>query len=83
MLYRGKIKGKAIEFECELPYEEGHDVCVIVESLNDELSPGVPTDIVRVVLESPHLSDEDVAALDRSIEEGKSPLSEGWSFDEV
>lgn len=44
---------------------------------------GSPADIVRVALAPPHLSDEDVAALDRSIEEGKSPPSEGWSFDEV
>ena len=82
MLYRGKIKGNAIEFECGLPYEEGIDVCVIVESLDEDLRPGVPADIVRMVLESPHISDEDIEALERSIEDGKSPPSKGWSFDE-
>lgn len=71
MFYKGKVKGKSIEFKQELPYEEGHSVYVIVESLENGPSTGSPAEIVKTMRSLPNVPPEDIGALERAIEKGK------------
>ena len=48
-----------------------------------EPAPGSPLALLRAMDAPPHLTQEDVDALNRSIEEGKLPVREGGVFDET
>jgi hypothetical protein len=83
MAYKGIAKGKTIELEEALPYPEGQPVSVIVEPLTERLlMKGSPEAIRRAMHEPPHLTPEDVADLERAIEEGKLPVREEGIFEE-
>jgi hypothetical protein len=82
MSYRGIAKGKTIELEEPLPYAYGQPVKVLVEPLEGQPLKGSPAEMLRAVREPPHLSSEDVAALEQAIEEGKLPVCEKGIFDE-
>ncbi len=73
MTHRGIVKGRTIELEEPLPYPEGQPVNVSVEPLEDDLPLGSPALILKAMREPPHLTKEDVDALERAIEEGKIP----------
>ncbi|MCI0440988.1 MAG: hypothetical protein L0177_17940 [Chloroflexi bacterium] len=52
------------------------------EPLEEQPPRGSPQAILQAMREPPHLTREDVEALERAIEEGKLPVSEGNIFDE-
>ncbi len=81
MNYKGIVKGKTIELEETLPYEEGQAVSVSVEPLNNGAELGSPNAIMNAMRQPPHLSPEDVDELERVIEESKLPMQEGGVFD--
>ncbi|HZS44862.1 MAG TPA: hypothetical protein VFC63_07140 [Blastocatellia bacterium] len=58
---------------------------VAVEHLTYALAPenlaGSPAAILRAIKEPPHLTEEDIAELERAIESGRMPLSERGIFD--
>ena len=80
MVYKGIIRGKVIELEAPLPYQDGQPVNVSVQPLEGESLPGTPGAIRRVMHESPHLRGEDVDELERIIGEGRLPVSDGGPF---
>ncbi len=82
MNYKGIVKGKTIELEEPLPYEEGQAVSVSVEPLINGAESGSPDAIINAMLQPPHLRPEDVYELERVIEESRLPVHEGGVFDE-
>ena len=82
MLYIGVAKGKMIELEERLPYSEGQPVRISVEPFAGSLHPGSPAAIRQVMHEPPHLRREDVAELEKAIEEGTLPVRQRSVFDE-
>jgi hypothetical protein len=81
MTYEGVAKGKVIELDEPLPYPEGQPVRVAVEPLIAQPHPGSAAAILQAMHEAPHLTEEDVAELERAIDEGKLPVSQGGVFD--
>ena len=81
MTYKGVAKGKTIELDEPLPYPEGQPVRVAVEPLITPLDAGSPAAILKAMYDAPHLTEEDVAQLERAIEEGKLPVSQEGVFD--
>lgn len=81
MVYRGIARGKTIELEETLPYEDGEVVQVEVQPLDTEAEPGTAAAILEAVRKPPHLTKEDVDEFERLIEEGKRPLSKPVRFD--
>lgn len=83
MTYKGVARGKTIELDEVLPFPEGEPVSVSVQPLKSELRPGSAQAIRQAMHEPPHLSEEDVAALERAIEESKLPVNFRGVFDEA
>ena len=81
MTYNGVVKGKTIELDQPLPYPEGQPVRVAVEPLFTPLDAGSPAAILKAMYDAPHLTEEDVAQLERAIEEGRLPVSQEGVFD--
>jgi hypothetical protein len=82
MTYRGVARGKTIELEEALPYPEGQSVTVSVEAMARDHLPGSPAAILEAMHDIPHLSAEDIDALERAIEQGRLPVRQGGIFDE-
>jgi hypothetical protein len=80
--YKGIARGKTIELEEPLPFPIGEPITVSVEPLAEELRPGSPAAILKVLREPPHLTSEDVDELERAIESGKLPVRHEGIFDE-
>jgi hypothetical protein len=80
MTIEGIVKGRSIELLEAIPDLEGERVRVTLDPL-----PSAPLGSARAILEalrkSPPLEPGDIEALERSIEEGKLPLSPPISFD--
>jgi hypothetical protein len=74
MTYRGVARGKTIELEEPLPYPEGQSVTVSVEPRVSKHPPESPAAILEAMHDLPHLSAEDVSALEQAIEAGKLPV---------
>ena len=51
------------------------------EPLITPLDAGSPAAILKAMYDAPHLTEEDVAQLERAIEEGKLPVSQEGVFD--
>jgi hypothetical protein len=81
MIYKGIAKGKTIELEEYLPYNQGQMVNVSVEPVEGQLPHGSPESIRRVMQGPPHLETEDVEKLERAISEGKLPMQNRSIFD--
>jgi len=80
MTARGIIRGTTIELDEPLPFAEGQAVQVQVEPAVSSRR-GSPAAILEVMRNSPRVPREDVDELNRLIEEGKLPVSEGGIFD--
>ena len=80
MTVQGIIKGKTIELAEDMPYAQGERVSVTVEPAN-EPPIGSARALLEALRQSPPLQPGDVEALERSIEEGKLPLSPPPRFD--
>lgn len=83
MTYRGVAHGKTTELEEALPYQDGQSVSIWIEPLAVVPPPGSVDAVLRAMAQPPHLTDEDVRELERSIEEGRLPASDGGIFDEA
>lgn len=83
MTYSGVARGKMIELDEPLPYPEGQPVRVAIEPLITQLDAGSPAAILKAMAKAPHLTEEDVAQLERAIDEGKLPVGQGGVFDGV
>lgn len=83
MTVRGIIKGGSIVPDAPLPWRDGQVVRVSVEPECDDLRPGSAAAILRAVHQPPHVTDEDVDALLRAIEEGKLPTTDRSIFDVI
>jgi hypothetical protein len=81
MKYKGIVRGRTIELDEPLPYAEGQEVDVEVELVRKPVK-GSPQAILLAMSEPPHLSSEDVDALERAIEEGQLPFIDEGIFDE-
>jgi hypothetical protein len=81
MIYRGIVKGKTIELEESLPYDEGQPVSLSIEPLTTQPPPGSPAVIRQMMHEPPHLRWEDVDELEQAIEEGQSSVRQEGEFD--
>lgn len=82
MTYKGIAKGKTIELEVRLPFKQGQQISVCVESLTGRRVAGSPTTIHEVMHEAPHLKAEAVDDLERAIESGKLAVCAEGVFDE-
>jgi hypothetical protein len=81
MIYTGKAKGRIIELEESLPFQDGELLRVEVEPLLVEPEPGSPEAVRKAMHEPPYVSAEDVDELERAIEAGRLPLSKPVRFD--
>ncbi len=81
MIYKGIVRGATIELEEPLPYHEGQPVRVSVEPLEEQAPRGSALLIRQAMRRPPHLREEDVAALERTIEENKLPVRQQGAFD--
>ncbi len=82
MTYRGELRGKTIELEKPLPYENAQVVRVTVEVEPEDLPPGSPGRVLWAISQPPHLTKEDVDELERAIAEGSRPADYSGIFDE-
>ena len=73
MIYKGIAKGKTIELEQPLPYEEGRHVTVSVEPAEESTCVGSPALLLRALHQPPHLTSPDVHEMEQVIEAGKLP----------
>ena len=80
MTYRGIARRKTIELDEALPYADGQPVSVSVEPIVAYGQPGSPLAIRQVMHEPPHLTGEDVDALERAMAEAKLPVHDGNAF---
>lgn len=80
MTYRGVARGNTIELEQPLPFRDGESVEVSVEP--GRARAGTIEAILRAMSEPPHLTDEEVDELERSIAEGLLPVRHEGLFDE-
>ncbi len=82
MKYKGVARGRIIELEEPLPYAEGQPVSVSVEPLAGRYPKGSKEAILEAIRQPPHLTREDVEALERAIKEGELPVDDRGIFDE-
>jgi hypothetical protein len=82
MVYRGIARGKTIELEEFLPYAEGQPLRVSVEPFADQLQPGSPAAIQQAMHAPPHLTWEDVSALEQAIADARLPVQDSGVFEE-
>ena len=82
MTYKGIVKGNVIELEEPLPYRNGQIVSVDVQPVSDSPRAGSPEAVLRAMHEPPHLSNEDVDALEEAIRQGRAPVQDKPLFDE-
>jgi hypothetical protein len=81
MTYKGFAKGKIIELEQSLPYREGQAVTVSVEPVYEELPPGSPLAILKVLSRLPDLLTGEIDELERAIQQGRLPIRFEGQFD--
>jgi len=81
MTCKGTIRGKTIEFDQPLPFQEGLAVRVSVEPAEEELPWGSPARLLKAMHEEPHVDPTIVDELERLIEEGKRPVRYEGVFD--
>lgn len=81
MTYKGIAKGRIIELEQPLPYEEGRRVTVSVEPTEESTGAGSSGLLLRTLREPPQLSSTDVDELERAIEAGRLPVRQTGVFD--
>ena len=79
MTYRGVVRGTTIELEQPLPFPEGQPVCVEVRPEAPEA--GHAAALLAAIRKPSGLQPGDVEAMERAIEEGKLPVSDGAIFD--
>ena len=82
MNYKGIAKGKMIELEENLPYRNGEQVSVSVESLRKEPQRGSSSAVLQAMASPPHLPSEAVDKLLRAIDEGKLPMQSAGVFEQ-
>jgi len=71
MTYKGIAKGKTIELEQPLPYEEGQIITVSIEPVAGEPVAGSPEAIRKAMHRPPHLERETVDELEHAIAQGR------------
>ena len=79
--YKGRVRGKVIELEESLPYENGEEVAVTISPLPLAGPPGSPQAILDAARQPPHLRPGDVEALEQAIEDSALPPTEERPFD--
>lgn len=79
---KGIARGKFIELDETLPYAEGRLVNVIVELENSSFQAGSPAVIRQAMHEPPHLTREDVDALEHALVVGQLPVRDNGVFDD-
>lgn len=82
MNYKGIIRGKTIELEEPLPYEDGQPVSISVEPLVGRYPKGSKEAILEAVRKPPHLTKEDMDAFEQAIKDGELPVNDKGIFDE-
>ncbi|MBI4026187.1 MAG: hypothetical protein HY360_14465 [Verrucomicrobia bacterium] len=82
MTYTGVAKGKMIELEEDLPFQNGERVSVFVESLRNEPRRGSSSAVLRAMAAPPHLQSESVDELLRAINAGKLPVQSTGVFEQ-
>jgi hypothetical protein len=80
MTCKGTIRGKTIELEEPLPFQEGQVVTLSVCPLEQDL-PGSPAALLKAVKAPPHVDSSIVDELERAIEESKIPVRYEGVFD--
>ena len=78
MTFDGIARGKTIELKEPLPYREGQPLRVQVEPAVDPAGKYSPASILQAMRAAPHLSAEDVDALEDAINSGQLPV-EDWT----
>ena len=82
MTCTGTVKGSRIELDRPLPYSDGQRVTVTVEP--EVCTPrGSPQAVLEALRQPPHLSKEDVDALEESIRAGELPSRDRRLFEEI
>ena len=81
MTYKGIAKGKTIELEQPLPYEDGQAVTVSIEPVTKEPAPGSPEAILKAIHSLPHVDEDAITELQRVIKQGRLPSSTRKLFD--
>ena len=74
MIYKGVAKGKIIELEEPLPYNEGQLISISVDTIIGQFCIGSPEAVRLMMNKPPHLRSEDVDELEQEIEKGKLPM---------
>lgn len=82
MHFKGIARGKIIELDEVLPYAEGCLLNVIVEPENSSFPAGSPIAIRRIMHEPPHITKDDVDALEQAITAGQLPVQDKDVFDD-
>lgn len=78
MIVRGIARGRMIELDSELPLPNGQPVRVQVDATTN--GAWSVEQLIRAVQGPPHVTDEDVDELERSIEEAKISVKSGDLF---
>jgi hypothetical protein len=78
---RATFDGKVLIPIDPVDLPQGEILEVEVRASTDELPPGSPARLLKMMSEGPHVSSEDVDALERAIEEGKLPVRQAGIFD--
>ena len=73
MTYRGTARGRTIELEEELPFQDGATITISIESA-DASPTGSAAAILKAIKSPPHLDPAIVDELERHIEDGKLPV---------
>jgi hypothetical protein len=81
VIYHGIAKGKMIELEEPLPYKDGQAISVLVQPIVGHPGPGSPGALLKAIRQPPHVTAEDVEALESAIREAELPVSPGDIFD--
>jgi len=81
MTYHGVVKGKRVEFDEELPFEDGQSVRVDIQPDTQQFPRGSPQAVLEAVRQPPHLEKADTDELERLIAEGQLPVRFEGEFD--
>jgi hypothetical protein len=82
VIFKGIARGKMIELDEPLPFEDGQPIIVTVQPRPTTGLRGSPAALLEAVRRPPHVTAEDVDELEQAIREARLPVSEEGIFDE-
>ena len=82
MVYRGVARGRIIELDETLPFNEGQVVNIAVEPLNSKTLAGSPLAVLATMRALPDIDAADVQSLEAAIAAGRLPVFAQRLFDD-